>query len=126
MIARDHGQLGHAQESVGRNLRCERAHFDLGEMQELGVLYFVRQIGLEPVGRIMALRVSLEFGIGPGGKGGAQFLLCLLDAALAVERRMTTGEDDLGFPIKRAQKLAFPAVPHAGPDRADVAHCQDE
>ena len=45
----------------------------------------------------------------------------LARAALAV----AAGEQRLGLVIERAQQLALPAVPDAGPDRADVGDGQD-
>ena len=39
---------------------------------------------------------------------------------------MAAAEHDLGLPIERAQQLALPAVPDAGPDRANVADGEHE
>ncbi len=91
-----------------------------------GVLDLVRQIDLEPIGRIMPGAVIGEFVVRPRRQFYPQFLLSLGDAALAVDRGMAAGEHDFGFPVKRAQQLAFPAVPHAGTDRPNVADGQDQ
>src|SRR5947209_9656385 len=73
---------------------------------------------------VVPLRIGLEIRIRPGRKRGAQVLLRLLDATLAVDGRMTAGEHDFGFPIQGAQKLALPAIPNTRADRTDVADGQ--
>lgn len=40
--------------------------------------------------------------------------------------RKATGQDQFGFVEERAQKLALPAIPHAGTNRLDIADGQDQ
>ena len=42
------------------------------------------------------------------------------DALRAVDLREAAGEHRLGLVVERAQQLRLPAVPHPGPDGADV------
>ena len=55
----------------------------------------------------------------------AQLRLRHGDALRAVDLGEAAGEHRLGLIIKRADKLRFPAVPHAGADRLDVGGGQD-
>ena len=57
-------------------------------------------------------------------EGAAQLILHGQHLALAVDGGMAAAEQDLGFPIQRAQQLPLPAVPHARANGANVANRQ--
>ena len=71
-----------------------------------------RDIGVDPLGRPV-LQLGLEFGLRHG------------DALGAVDLGEAAGQHRLGLVIERAQQLRLPAVPDAGPDRADVGGGED-
>ena len=113
VVGRDHGDRGHAAETVGRHFGRERAHVGGHRVQELGVGDLPRRLHLQPIGRVVAQRVGLELRIRPAGQRAAQRLLRGRDTRLAVDRGMAAAENDLGLPIKRPQQLTLPAVQDA-------------
>ena len=88
MVGRDHREFGDAAEGVGRHFGRERMHFHRAGVQQQRVLDFVRQIDLEPIGRIMPRRIVGEFVVRPGRQLVAQFVL-----AIAATRRLRSTEE---------------------------------
>ena len=103
----------------------ERLAGILGGAHELGVLDLVRQVDLEPIGRIELGDIALQPLARPIRHRGAEFGLRGGDALGAVDLREAAGEHRLGLVIKRAQQLRLPAVPHARADGADVGGGED-
>ena len=97
----------------------------LGGAHEASVRQLVRQVDLEPIGRIVARDIGVEFFRRPIFDLGAEFRLRSGDALRAVDLGEAAGEHRLGLVIERAQKLRLPAVPHARADGADVGRGQD-
>ena len=62
---------------------------------------------------------------GQSASSRAQFGLGGGDALGAVDLGEAAGEHRLGLVIERAQELRLPAVPHPGPDRANVGGGED-
>ena len=97
----------------------------LGRAHEIGMLDLVRQIDLEPVGRIELGDIVFE-------ALGRPVLHCLAELVLrdghalrAVDLGESAGEHRLGLIVKSADELRLPAVPHAGADGADIGGGQD-
>jgi len=85
----------------------------------------VRQVDLEPVGRIVAREVSLDALRRPVLELGLELALRHRHAPGAIDLGEAASQHRLGLVIERAQKLRFPAVPHPGADRADVGGGKD-
>ena len=125
MVGREHGQLGHARSPSKLIDGGERLAGVLGGAHELGVRDLVRQVDLEPVGRIELRDIGLERLRRPVLERGAELGLRRGDALGAVDLGEAAGEHRLGLVIERAQELRLPAVPHAGADGADVGGGED-
>ena len=93
---------------------------------EAGVLDAPRLLDLEPVGRVVARRIGVEVAVRPVGKFAAQALLGEAHPVGAGDIGGAAAEHDLGLVVERAQELALPARPDAGPDRLDVGDGEDE
>ena len=65
-------------------------------------------------------------GLGPAGEALGDLALDLLDALAAPAGQRAAGQDLLGGVVELAQQRRLPAVPHVGPDGADVAHRQHQ
>ena len=125
MVGREHGQLGDAARRVEADAGGEPLAGRFGGAHEAGVRDLVRQIDLEPVGRIVAGDIGVELLRRPIRHLGAELGLGRGHALGAVDLGEAAGEHRLGLVIERAQELRLPAVPHPGPDRADVGGGQD-
>ncbi len=84
------------------------------------------KIGFEPVIRFVALNETLNLGRRPAIQRLAQPRLRRIDPRLPRLARVAPGKQRLGVIIKRAQELAFPAVPDARPHRADIGDSEQE
>ena len=99
----------------------------LGVAHEARVRDLVRQVDLEPVGRIVARDIGVELGRRPvrrarrGIRPAPSPTRCA-----AVDLGEAAGQHRLGLVIERAQQLRLPAVPDARADRADVGGGQDQ
>ena len=120
MVGRDDGDCGHAMKGVGCDLGRQRTRVGRHRVEQFGVSRLPRRLHFQPIGRIVPLGVSVELGIGPAREQLADRLLSRFDAPLAVDRRMTAAERDLGFPVERAQELALPTVPDARSDGPNI------
>ena len=63
---------------------------------------------------------------GQSAKCGAKCFLRCRDALAGPELRVPAGNQRFGLAVERAQQLAFPAVPDARSDRADVGDGQHQ
>ena len=85
----------------------------------------LREIDLEPVGRVVPRDIGFELRRRPIRHGVAEFGLRHGDALGAIDLGEAAGEDRLGLVIERADELRLPAVPHARSDRLDVHGGED-
>ena len=92
---------------------------------ETGLRELVRQIDLEPIGRIVAGDIGVEHVGRPIPDLGAELGLGRGHALGAVDLGEAAGQHRLGFVVERAYKLRLPAVPDAGADGADIRRRQD-
>ena len=74
----------------------------------------------------MAGRIGLELRVRPVRQLGAQLLLREAHPLRAGEIGRAAAEHHLGLVVERAQELALPAGPDAGPDRLDVGDGEHE
>jgi hypothetical protein len=124
VIGGEHGQFGY-RAAFEADRGGERLAGLLGGAHELGVLELVRQVDLEPVGRIELADIGLQRLWRPVRERGAEFGLRGGDALGAVDLGEAAGQHRLGLVIERTQKLRLPAVPHAWADGADVGGGDD-
>ena len=124
MIRREHRELGDAARGVEADGSGERLSGGFGLAHEARMGELVRQIDLEPIGRIKPLDIGVERALGQvlefRRELGAEFGLRHGDALGAIDLGKAAGEHRLGLVIERAQQLRLPAVPHAGADGADI------
>ena len=85
----------------------------------------VRQIDLEPIGRVVPRDIGVDLLGRPILELVAQLGLRHRDALRAVDLGEAAGQHRLGLVIERAEELRLPAVPDAGADRADVGGGED-
>src|SRR5262245_28638400 len=109
MIRCQYGELGNAARSIKGNLRGKVFSGRLGCAHEASVTELVRQVNLEPIGRIVPLEISVEFGRRPVRELGAELGLRLRDTLRAIDLGEAAGEHRLGLVIERADQLRFPA-----------------
>src|SRR5262245_41515648 len=76
----------------------------LAVADESRVTDLVRQVDLEPVGRIVPADIGVELRVVPFGEGGAEFRLRHRNAAGAVHFREAAGQHRLGLVIQRTQE----------------------
>ena len=94
--------------------------------QQVDVPQPVRLVDLEPIGVAEPVRIGFEGRARQMGQGLLQLGPGDVDAPSRVVFGAARGQHALGLPIQGPQQLAFPIVPDAGADRADVADRQDE
>ena len=127
MVGRDYGDRSHAMKGVGCDLGRQRARIGRHRVEQFGVSRLPRRLHFQPIGWIVPLGVCVELGIGPAREQLADRLLSRFDTALAVDRRMTAAECDLGFPVKRKRRsLALPTVPDARSDGPNISRRERE
>ena len=120
MVRRHQRQLGDGRESVGGDVAGEPAAGRLGIAHHPRVLHGLARLGAQPVVGIVARKEALHVLLGPVGDGGAKRLLGPRRALARGQLCVPARNQRLGLVVERAQKLALPAVPDAGPHRADV------
>ena len=125
MIRRHHGELGHAARGRERDRGGERLSGLRGRTQEARMRDLLRQIDLEPIGRVMQRDIGVDLGRRPILELGPELGLGNGDALGAVDLGESAGEHRLGLVIERANELRLPAVPHARSDRLDVGGGED-
>ena len=120
MVGREDGELGRAALDVESGAGREALAGFLGGAHEARVLDLVRQVDLEPIGRIKPSDIAVELVRRPVLECFAQFRLRHRHALRAVDLGEAAGKRRLGLVVKRADQLRLPAVPHAGTDGANV------
>ena len=121
MVGGEDRQLGDGREGVGRvslatcGLRARRCAANLACSTA-----FSRRS--QPVVGVVAIDIALDLGLRPVGEVCAECRLRGLDPVARADLRVAAGNDRLGLVVERAQELALPAVPDAGPDSADVGN----
>ena len=120
-----HGELGHAARRSKRDRGGERLAGLLGAAHEARMRDLLRQIDLEPVGRIMQRDIGVDLRRRPIRQLGPELRLRHRDALGAIDLGEAAGEHRLGLVVERADELRLPAVPHARPDRLDVGGGQN-
>ena len=95
--------------------------------QEARMRDLVRQIDLQPVGRVVPRDIGVESLRSASPSSSARNSACAMrDALRAVDLGEAAGQHQLGLVVERAQQLRLPAVPDARADRPDVGDGQDE
>src|SRR6202022_5103512 len=120
MVGRENRQLGHASRSGEYNRSGERLSGLRDRTQKLRMGDLVRQIDLQPIGRIMQADIGIALWCAPILYLGAEFRLRLRDPLRPVDLREAAREHRLGFVIEGANEVRLPPVPHARTDRLDV------
>ena len=120
MVGRQHGEFGHPARGRKRHRGRERLSGLRRRAQKTRMGDFLRQIDLEPIGRMMQRDIGVDLGRRPVAELGAELGLRHGHALRAVDLGKPAGQHRLGFVIERANELRLPAVPHPGPDRLDV------
>ena len=125
MIRREDCQFRHATPLVESNIDREFVIAGFTRLYKSGMPYLALKIDFQPVSRILPCDIGVEFGGRPFREGCAEFLLRDVDALRAVHFREAACQHGFGFVIKRAHKLSFPAVPHAGADATYIGGRED-
>src|SRR5262249_16343169 len=120
MIGREKCKLGYRSLCIERDRGCEPLFCALGCAHEFGMLNLVRQIDLEPVGRLKLRDITLYALARQVLHRLGEFVLCDRQALSAVNFRESAGEYRLGLVVKRTDELRFPAVPDTRTDRPDI------
>ena len=87
MILRQDRQFRHATSLVESDIDRKLVIASFTRLDKAGVANFARQFDLQPVSRILPRDIGVEFVGWPFREGGAEFLLCNVDALRAVHFR---------------------------------------
>ena len=126
MVRRVDHHIGDGAEGIAFGGERQKVALRIRSLHHPGVTFVGIGIEGEPISVVMPCQRVLACGLRQVRGAFGQCRFRVPNARCACRRGVTARHQCLGFVVKFAQQLAFPAIPHAGADGTDIGHRQHQ